>query len=100
MADIQIEYHRLAIKEGKAAKDWYEERSPRSAEKLEKMIRQAIAEIQADPDLWPLNPDGTRFRRVKGYPHLIIYRRLTDERVRIIAIAHSRRRPGYWSRQK
>jgi plasmid stabilization system protein ParE len=42
-------------------------------------------------------PFGSRFRRVlvPGFPYGLIYRAEPD-RVLIIAVAHVRRRPGYW----
>jgi plasmid stabilization system protein ParE len=42
-------------------------------------------------------PFGSRLRRilVPGFPYGLVYRREPD-RVFIVAVAHVRRRPGYW----
>lgn len=39
----------------------------------------------------------TEYRRrlVKRFPYLVFYRE-TDEDIRIIAVAHAKRKPGYW----
>lgn len=46
MPEVEVEYHRLAIRDGKDAHDWYAERSSRASEKFEARIRQAIGEVQ------------------------------------------------------
>ncbi|WP_145084225.1 type II toxin-antitoxin system RelE/ParE family toxin [Anatilimnocola aggregata] len=100
MANTQLEYHRLAIQEARNAKQWYDRASESAGRRFEQSVRQALDQIAEAPERWPANPDGTQFRRLPHFPYLIIYRRLENDRVRVIAISHSRRRPGYWSRRK
>ncbi|MBK9572434.1 MAG: type II toxin-antitoxin system RelE/ParE family toxin [Rhodoferax sp.] len=43
---------------------------------------------------------GTRRRYLfRRFPYCIIYQ-VTAEELRVIAVAHQRRRPGYWSKRK
>jgi toxin ParE1/3/4 len=43
---------------------------------------------------------GTRRRYfLRRFPYGIIYQ-VTDEELRILAVAHHRRRPGYWAHRK
>jgi plasmid stabilization system protein ParE len=43
---------------------------------------------------------GTRRRyNLRRFPYSIIYQ-VTDEELRILAVAHHRRRPGYWTQRK
>ena len=100
MANAQLEYHRLVIIEVRKAKRWYERRSSTAGIRFEEAVRQGLSEIAENPDHWPMNPDGTRFRRLTRFPYLIIYRQLGPQRVRIIAVVHGRRRHGFWSRRK
>lgn len=46
----------------------------------------------------PVETGGHGFRRmqVDGFPYHLPYR-LTDDEVQVLAIAHDRRRPGYWA---
>ncbi|WP_425617691.1 type II toxin-antitoxin system RelE/ParE family toxin [Anatilimnocola sp. NA78] len=100
MANVQLEYHRLAIIEVRKAKRWYQRRSLKTGVRFEEAVRQGLAEIADNPDHWPTNPDGTRFRRLTRFPYLIIYRQLDAQRVRIVAVVHGRRRHSFWSRRK
>ncbi len=47
------------------------------------------------------SPLGVKVRRVlvRRFPYSVIYRREAD-RLLILAIAHQRRRPGYWRHRK
>jgi len=65
-----------------------------------------VAEFERSVDLILNNPTlgavfrGTR-RRVllRRFPYNVIYQ-LTSEELRVIAVAHNRRRPGYWAGRK
>ena len=95
MTAAQIAFHPAAIEEGVAAARWYRVRSRRAAERFVKEIRRALDRIADAPQRWLAGPQGTRKVRVICFPFLIIYRD-TGENVQILAIAHARRRPGYW----
>lgn len=42
--------------------------------------------------------EGVRRRVVRGFPFVIAYR-VFDEKIRIDAVAHMHRRPGYWRKR-
>jgi len=47
------------------------------------------------PERWPKHRHGCRrYVFPNPYPYSLIYR--TAERVEIVAVAHQKRRPGYW----
>lgn len=50
-------------------------------------------EAQAHPR-YPGSPD-LRFVKLRSFPYLVLYR-VGPDRVEIIAVAHAKRRPGYW----
>src|SRR6266542_1264247 len=41
---------------------------------------------------------GARQAQVRRFPYLLVYVEL-DEEIRVLALAHARRRPGYWRRR-
>jgi toxin ParE1/3/4 len=66
-------------------------------------VEETLARIQAEPHVWPFAPHipenlGIRKRRVDGFPHSVVYMELRTE-VRILAVAHGKRKPGYWLRR-
>ncbi|HDQ41427.1 MAG TPA: type II toxin-antitoxin system RelE/ParE family toxin [Desulfonatronum sp.] len=59
-------------------------------------IERSIQIIRESPGQWPLREDGTRRYLTHRFPFLIIYTCQNDH-VWVIAFAHCRRKPGYWS---
>ena len=89
-----LEFHPLAVAEGEDAAAWYAARSPRVAARFADAIEATISLIVESPDRWSI---FFELRRVTldRFPYFVIYR---DEssRILVVAIAHARRRPGYW----
>lgn len=75
---------------------WYAERSLRAADGFEAAFEQALESIAAHPERYPLCDDRHRFFLLKRYPFQIIYRRTSEDRWLVVAVAHTSRRPGYW----
>ena len=96
MPKHSIRLHPLAAQEIEAAFDWYFVRSPRSANSFLNQVNQAIFQIQESPGTWPSYDHGTRHYIITGFPFQIIYRQ-RDSIIEIIAIAHGKRKPNYWS---
>lgn len=90
-----LEYHSEVAEEVDAALVWYLQRSVRAAEAFVDELERGVAAIQEAPHRWPVF-EGT-FRRflLRRFPFYIVYRE-TDESIEIVAVAHGRRRPGYW----
>lgn len=63
-------------------------------------IRDAIERIAERPQTWQLVPngDGARSFLVKRFRLRVVYAELEHE-IRVLAIAHTRRVPGYWRRR-
>jgi len=89
-----------AKRELKQARSWYERRQAGLGDELLDDVLNALEKIERD-NLIGVQCEGTRFRfyRLGGFPYVLYYECLPD-RVRIVAIAHSRRRLGYWRRRK
>jgi plasmid stabilization system protein ParE len=76
---------------------WYAERSQRAAAGFETEFERAIDSIAADPERYPLCDDRHRFYLMRRYPFQVIYRKASEDRLLIVAVAHASRRPGYWA---
>lgn len=92
---LPIEYHPEARLELIGALEWYSDRSLESAQKFNQQIEQAQDAIQKDPNAWAVYLHGTRRYLLKRFEYVVVYRVL-DDRIQFIAIAHGRRKPGYW----
>lgn len=79
---------------------WYENRRAGLGDVFGSVIAQAVVLIEEQPDRWPIWP-GLRhtppIRRflLQDHPFAIPYI-IREESVVVLAIAHLRRRPGYW----
>jgi plasmid stabilization system protein ParE len=94
----EVEFHPEAAAEFDAAVDWYRENSEQAAEDFLREVDDAIGSVAANPLMWGDVLHGTRRYVLRHFPYLVVY--LLDEaRVIIVAIAHGRRRPGYWSKR-
>jgi hypothetical protein len=78
------------------AVQFYESRHAGLGLDFEKEIRGAIELIQQSPDRWPIHKGGTRRYLVHRFPYFVVYLVYKDH-MWIIAFAHCRRKPGYWS---
>jgi plasmid stabilization system protein ParE len=95
----QLWLHPAAIAEAEAAACWYRERSALAATRFVHEVNLVIDKILDAPQRWPHGTHGTRKVKLPCFPFIIAYREL-DETIQILAIAHGRRRPGYWARRK
>jgi plasmid stabilization system protein ParE len=84
-----------AWQELEAADDWYRQRNPEASVRFLAAVYDALETIIESPQRWPSYLHGTRRFILHRFPHFIVYR---DEPtvVSIVAIAHAKRRPGYW----
>jgi plasmid stabilization system protein ParE len=92
----QVEIHPDALDEAEAAVSWYVERSERAPAAFIEEIDNAIQSILSAPKRWPIFESD--FRRVPLFRFLysVVYREKSNDLVQILAVAHGRRRPGYW----
>jgi toxin ParE1/3/4 len=91
-----VELHEEAAAEYNAAFDWYLQRSPDAALKLDAEFERALAEIAQAPQRWASGPHHTRRFLLRKFPFLVIYRERAGGDLQIVAVAHTSRKPGYW----
>ncbi len=90
-----VEFHPEATAELEAAVDYYEERVPGLGVDFRKEVEMAAQKIQAAPLRWMAYSKNTRRFLIRRFSHLVIFFELGDK-ILIVAVAHGKRRPGYW----
>jgi len=75
--------------------EWYRQRSLRAAEMFLAELDHAVERIGDQPGQFPEYVSGTRRVVLDRFPYFIVFRE-TPEGMEILAVAHGRRRPGYW----
>jgi plasmid stabilization system protein ParE len=96
---MRVRLHPEARAELRDARRWYYERSPLSATAFAHAVDNAVARIREAPNSFPLADHGTRKFILQRFPFNICYRSDKAEIV-IVALAHQKRRPGFWSSRR
>jgi plasmid stabilization system protein ParE len=96
---IPYTFHPEADAELEEAALFYESRLAGLGKSFAAEVERTIALVREFPEAG--SQVGTRRRRVlvARFPYSIVYRQDPDAIV-IVAVAHQRRRPGYWRRRK
>lgn len=85
--------------EATEASRWYDARRPGLGEDFLAALHEALERIESNPRLGSRPPgvSSADVRRVimRPFPYDVVYIELPD-RVQVLAVAHERRRPGYW----
>jgi len=95
MTRPDLELHPEAVAEAAAAREWYAARSERVAEAFTAELDRAMEQICDQPEAWPSYLHGTRHYSLGCFPYLVIYR-VREATIQVVAVAHGRRKPGYW----
>jgi plasmid stabilization system protein ParE len=90
-----IEVDPAALDEAREGYRWYAAKSQRAADAFMLELEAAVDAVQTDPERFGAFMHNCRQRLLKRYLYLLVYRALAD-RIQIVAVAHARRRPGYW----
>jgi toxin ParE1/3/4 len=95
MPGLPVVLHPDAVEGAHAAWQWYLERSQSAADSFLAEIDHGIESISEAPKRWPLFVHSTHRYLFRRFPFQIVYR-VANDRIEVVAIAHGRRRPGYW----
>jgi toxin ParE1/3/4 len=78
---------------------WYERRREGFAEAFLHQVKRTMNRIIQNPQWFPMidAPSRSVVRRapVSRFPYSVVYCELADE-IRVLAVPHSKRQPGYW----
>jgi len=89
------EFHPEAEQEFVEAAAYYERNVRGLGERFGSEVRHAIERLLEYPELGsPIDADLRRLLLTR-FPYFLIYS-FTADLLRVVAVAHSRRRPGYW----
>jgi plasmid stabilization system protein ParE len=95
MASKPFRFHPEAKEDFRDALRWYRARSAIASTEFRKTVSGAIRSVAQSSQLCPKYLYGTRRFVIQRFPFSVVY--LDDpDLVTIIAVAHSKRKPGYW----
>lgn len=60
-------------------------------------VQRAFGSVRARPAAGAPMPKGRRRVLLRRFPYAVVYRELPGALVRVLAVAHGRRRPEYWA---
>jgi len=92
---VTFTFHPAARTELNKAVDYYENCQPGLGYEFAEEIYATIAIILQYPRGWSSISRKSRRCLSRRFPYGVIYQ-VKKEQIRVIAIAHSHRRPGYW----
>ena len=89
-----------AAQELDEAADWYESRQEGLAVRFLDEFDQVLSQIRRHPSAFPCLqgiPEDLEVRRalMSRFPYALIFLELRKD-IRVVAVAHTKRRPGYW----
>ena len=100
MVHRHVIFNRLAIKDYREARVWYSGRSEDAAASFIDEVSAAVKRISEAPDTLPFVSGKYRRVRVERFPYVLVFYKRTEHDIRVVAVAHTSRRPGYWRRRK
>ena len=92
---MTVEFLEEAEKEFLEAVIWYESKEIGLGTRFRNEIARVINRIAEDPLLWRERSGGYRRVNCPVFPYYIPYF-IREDKIIIAAIAHDRRKPGYW----
>jgi toxin ParE1/3/4 len=95
---MQREIVASAQAEFKEAFDFYESRQPGLGDDFTADFERAVAEILQNPSLGRRLAGNVRRWPFHDFPYALIYQ-IRPDFILIVAVAHFRRKPGYWRKR-
>lgn len=92
---MRHEFHPEALLEFEDAVQFYKERGRALGRRFAGEVRTTIAKTVATPERWRVLEQDVRVCRARVFPYAVLYTIELDH-ILIIAVAHDKRRPGYW----
>lgn len=91
----RVRLHPDVTIEARHALLWYMDKSAEAAIQFSTELRTAYRAVQAQPHAYPAYLHGTRRKILDRFPFSVVFREFPD-RIEIVAVAHAKRRPGFW----
>lgn len=91
----RVTVHPEAEHEADEAFEWYWYRRESAALNFDASLKEAYSRLRRFPLACPPYLHGTRRALLKEFPFAVVFRDLPRS-IQIVAVAHAKRRPGYW----
>ena len=97
---MRVVLHAGASADIEASALWYATEREGLGEEFLDEVSRALEAISAAPRTWPVWPGSSRGGSVRRFalarfPFGVAYR-IIDDRIVVLAVAHAKRKPGYW----
>jgi plasmid stabilization system protein ParE len=96
---MAVEFHRLAVQDFVQARRAYARQDPRVEARFVAAVQGAITRAEANPHLGSPTHGSYYWVRTRRFPYFLYYEVVAPDLIRFYAVAHARRRPGYWLRR-
>ena len=96
---MNVTFHGDALEEYLAAIAWYERDYPGRGERFSVALEGLLATIAEAPETFPLRL-GAHAVPVHRFPYVVFFEIVDAETLRVLAVAHTKRRPGYWNERR
>jgi plasmid stabilization system protein ParE len=97
---MEVRLHPAARQELIDAADWYAAQAgQRVAHDFVADYDEAHSRLVENPRIGALGTTQTRMLMLRRFPFVLVYRLVADHLL-IVAVAHRRRRPGYWRKRE
>ena len=83
--------------EYKAIRERYAEKSEALAETFKAEVTRAVAFIEQFPEASPISSGEVRKKVLRKPFEYTLFYVVEEERIRVLSVAHQKRRPGYWA---
>lgn len=90
-----IKFHPRTRGEIKDAVVWYRDIDESLSVEFSDALDVAMGRIARSPRQWPVYVDEYRHVLLDRFPYIVVYR-VDETEVQVMAVAHAKRRPGYW----
>jgi len=91
----QVSFHAIAEQELNDAGSYYDALRPGLGQAVLDEVERTVAQLVAYPEAAPLVNRIVRKKLVRRFPYSVMYS-IRPAGIRILAIAHQKRRPFYW----
>jgi len=92
----RVDLHHAAVDELLQAATHYADVAPDVSEAFAREVQRALDTVAASPLRWPFERAPARRYLLKRFPFKLIYV-VEKDRCLVLAIAHVKKRPGYWN---
>ena len=96
---MAVLFHRLAAQDFVMARRWYAGRSAQVEARFVAAVGAALRVVEANPSLGSPFRGNYRWQRVRRFPYVIYFEPIAAGTIYVYAVAHARRRPGFWLRR-